>query len=115
MPFNIESLGPRLSGLQTVHPTDPIDMRIRPFQPLCSLVSLLRCRFFGTVGTSKNHFRWGYYKYGGMDEQALLDQACEVLGKFPCRASAALLWRPRCTRRCGVTSIQEQVEMCQFS
>ena len=42
--------------------------------------------------------RWGYYKYGGMDEQALLlaaihlgmkllrlDQACEVLGKFPCR------------------------------
>ncbi|CAK9051812.1 Aspartyl/asparaginyl beta-hydroxylase (Aspartate beta-hydroxylase) (ASP beta-hydroxylase) (Peptide-aspartate beta-dioxygenase) [Durusdinium trenchii] len=28
---------------------------------------------------------WGYYKYGGMDEQALLDQACEVLGKFPCR------------------------------
>eukprot|EP00913_Durusdinium_trenchii_P024590 g23083.t1 len=58
---------------------------------------------------------WGYYKYGGMDEQALLDQACEVLGKFPCRASAALLWRPRCTRRCGVTSIQEQVEMCQFS
>jgi hypothetical protein len=28
---------------------------------------------------------WGYYKIGGMDEQALLDQACEVLGKFPCR------------------------------
>lgn len=28
---------------------------------------------------------WGYYKFGGMDEQALLDQACEVLGKFPCR------------------------------
>lgn len=28
---------------------------------------------------------WGYYKCGGMDEQALLDQACEVLGKFPCR------------------------------
>jgi len=28
---------------------------------------------------------WGYYKYGAMDEQALLDQACEYLGKFPCR------------------------------
>lgn len=28
---------------------------------------------------------WGYYKHGGMDEQALLDQACEYLGKFPCR------------------------------
>lgn len=32
---------------------------------------------------------WGYYKYGGMDEQALLDQACEVLGKFPCRLDPA--------------------------
>lgn len=28
---------------------------------------------------------WGYYRYGGTDEQALLDQACEVLGKFPMR------------------------------
>jgi len=28
---------------------------------------------------------WGYYKYGGMDEQALLDQACEVLGQLPIR------------------------------
>eukprot|EP00811_Abedinium_folium_P017054 NODE_2597_length_2184_cov_6.882839.p1 GENE.NODE_2597_length_2184_cov_6.882839~~NODE_2597_length_2184_cov_6.882839.p1 ORF type:complete len:632 (+),score=181.46 NODE_2597_length_2184_cov_6.882839:139-1896(+) len=26
---------------------------------------------------------WGYYKYGGMDEQALLDQACEILGSMP--------------------------------
>jgi len=32
---------------------------------------------------------WGYYKYGAMDEQALLDQACEYLGKFPCRLEPA--------------------------
>jgi len=28
---------------------------------------------------------WGYYKYGGLDEQALLDQACEFIGRFPLR------------------------------
>jgi len=32
---------------------------------------------------------WGFYKHGGMDEQALLDQACEVLGGFPCRLEPA--------------------------
>lgn len=31
---------------------------------------------------------WGYYKYGGTDEQALLDQACEVVGKFQMRLEA---------------------------
>lgn len=32
---------------------------------------------------------WGFYKYGGMDEQALLDQACEYLARFPCRLEAS--------------------------
>jgi aspartate beta-hydroxylase len=32
---------------------------------------------------------WGYYKYGGMDEQALLDQACEHLAKIPSRLEPA--------------------------
>lgn len=32
---------------------------------------------------------WGYYRYGGMDERALLDQACEYLGKVQCRFGPA--------------------------
>jgi len=28
---------------------------------------------------------WGYYKHGGTDEQALLDQACEAVGKLQMR------------------------------
>lgn len=32
---------------------------------------------------------WGFYKYGGLDEQALLDQACEIVGGIPMRLQAA--------------------------
>lgn len=32
---------------------------------------------------------WGYYKYGGMDERALLDQACELLYGLPCRLTGS--------------------------
>lgn len=32
---------------------------------------------------------WGYYKYGALDEQALLDQACEALGRLPLRLEAS--------------------------
>lgn len=47
--------------------------------------ALLKCRELPFTPAPNLDLMWGFYKHGGMDEQALLDQACEVLGKFPCR------------------------------
>lgn len=49
---------------------------------------LLRRKDFPFTPAPDLNRMWGFYKYGGVDESALFDQACELLGELPCRLGA---------------------------
>lgn len=75
--------------------------------------TLLSSKDFATTPAPDLETLWGYYKYGGMDEQALLDQACEFLGQFPRRLPAAE-WKAKTytlTKRLELESREDEARM----